>query len=150
MLGRVPGGPPTTGQRGATVDAVLSAWVAAQQAFEIAARTVDPGLPALVATTVGPQLVSVRSLLASLQAAGDIAEGNVDLGTPAVVSLGSTTAVVDACIHDAEIVVSSATGAPVPGVAGEVAFERLTSTMTWVADGWKLSNEQVEVTTCGA
>ncbi len=122
---------------------ILSAWLAAEQAFDTAALTADPSEPDMAATTVPPQLTWARSFLGELRAEDEIAQGTVDYGVPRVVSLGEQQARVRSCVHDAEIVVSASSGQPVPGDLGQVDFELITSTMALADSGWKLSSQQV-------
>ena len=53
-------------------------------------------------------------------------------------------------MHDGEVVVSSVTGRPVPGQAGQVDFELFTSTMEQTDSGWKLATQIVGVGSCHA
>jgi hypothetical protein len=128
---------------------VLSAWIASQQAFENAARTADDSAPELAATTVAPQLPWSESLLLLFRVAKEVAVGPVDLGHPQVITQGPMLATVRACVHDSEVVVSSATGQPVAGVLGRIDYELFTSTMELTPSGWKLANQTVGVEQCG-
>ncbi|MGO8871612.1 MAG: hypothetical protein ACLQPH_09465 [Acidimicrobiales bacterium] len=129
---------------------VASAWESAESAFESAARTAAPQDPGLAATTVPPLLGISRSLLSQMHSAGEVATGPIHLGPPHVTVAGERLAVVTACAHDAEIVVTSVTGRPVPGSLGEVENERFTSTMELTGSGWKLAAQTVEPNPCGA
>jgi hypothetical protein len=129
--------------------AVTSAWMAAEQAFETAALDADPSEPALAATTLPPQLPWSESLLARMRASGEVALGPVQFGPVHVVSLGRSLATVRSCIHDAEVVLDGRTGEPVAGQAGQVDDEVLTSTMEITSGGWKLATQTVvEVNSC--
>jgi hypothetical protein len=129
---------------------ILSAWSAAERAFDTAALTADAAEPALAATMVEPQLDVERSWLASLRAQGQIATGQITFG-PALVRHGPSGAVqVQSCAHDAEIVVSASTGQPVAGIAGEVADELVTATMVSSGGEWKLEAQTVGVGQCAA
>jgi hypothetical protein len=127
---------------------VISAWAAAQAAFEDAARTADPRSPELATTTVAPQLSWAESFLTLVQAAGEFSLGPVSLGRPRVVALGSELATVQSCVYDREVVVSATTRRPVPGVLGQVDYELFTSIMERTAGGWKLANQIVKVGLC--
>ena len=127
---------------------VISAWTAAQLAFENAVRTADATAPELAATTVVPQLAWAESFLTLVRAAGEVATGPVAFGDPRVVSQGPDLATVWACVHDSEVVISAATGRPVAGVLGQVDDELFTSVMERTASGWKLANQSVEVGQC--
>ena len=127
---------------------VVSAWIAAQLAFEDAARTTDATAPELAATTVEPQLSWVESFVTLIRAAGDMATGPVVFGHPLVSPRGPELTTVRACVHDSDVVVSAATGEPVAGVLGQADVESFTSIMEHTTDGWKLANQSVEVGTC--
>ncbi len=129
--------------------AVTSAWMAAEQAFDTAALDADPSEPALAATTLPPQLPWSEALLARMRASGEVALGPVQFGPVHVVSLGRSLATVRSCIHDAEVVLDARTGEPVAGQAGQVDDEALTSTMEITSGGWKLAAQTVvEVSSC--
>jgi hypothetical protein len=127
---------------------IVTAWRAAEGAFETASRTADPSEPALFATTVAPELATMWSYLESLHTAGYIATGPVDHGNSVVLDLKANVATVRTCIWDAEIVVSATTGQHALGVLGTKDFELVTSTMTRTTDGWKLSDQAVGVGKC--
>jgi hypothetical protein len=78
-----------------------------------------------------------------------IARGAVDYGSPRVTALTTGQATVEACVHDAEIVVSAASGRPVEGVLGQVDYELFISTMESTGSGWKLLTQRVEAGRCG-
>ena len=126
----------------------MSSWLAAEHAFDTAALTADADQPDLAATTVAPQLGATQSLLEQMQTSGQIATGVAHYGAPTVRLFGTELAQVTSCLHDAEIVVSAATGQPVPGVLGEVDFELLRSTMELIVGGWKLASQTVGVGQC--
>ncbi len=143
----VPGA--TDGGVAANVTAVVvSSWLAAEHAFDAAALTADPDEPDLAATTVAPQLGATQALLEEMQSSGEVATGDTQYGPPTVRLVGSELAQVTSCLHDAEIVVSSATGKPVPGVLGQVAYELIRSTMELIGAGWKLASQSVGVGQC--
>jgi hypothetical protein len=129
---------------------VISAWLAAEVAFEQAALTADPDEPDLAATTVAPQLAWSQSLLAQMQSSGEVSRGPVDHGHPQILAQRASVATVQSCMHDAEVVVSSVTGQPVPDEAGQVDFELFTSTMVQTDTGWKLATQTVGVDSCHA
>jgi hypothetical protein len=132
----------------ATGAAILMAWRSAQLAFQSAALTADPGEPALTATTVDPQLSFTQALLAGMIASGEESRGPVDLGQPTVVAATSDEATVRSCLHDAEIVVSRASGRPVPGIEGRAADELVVSLMVRTEGVWKLSDQTVRESSC--
>jgi len=135
---------------GATGEEVLSAWMAAQKAFEVAALTADPDEPDLAATTIPPQLdVSVSALIA-MRNAGDVAEDSPTWRVPQVQVGPGGTATVRACLHDSEIIVNEVSHVPVPGILGEVADESFTSSMALTAAGWKLTDQTVRDRSCTA
>lgn len=136
------------GAEGGEAALVVSSWFAAERAFDSAALTADPEQPDLLATTTAPQLGATEALLEEMQADGDVARGVAHYGTPTVRVLSPDLAEVTSCLHDAEIVVNAATGQPVPGVEGEVAFELLRSTMQLLGGGWKLASQTVGVDQC--
>jgi hypothetical protein len=127
---------------------IVSAWLAAQRAFESAALTSDPNEPSLAATTVSPQLEWTRSLLEQMRTTGQIARGIVQYGKPAVVEFEANRAIVQSCEHDAEITVWATSGQPAPGLPGQVDFELFTSTMELTGSGWKLLTQSVGVGQC--
>ena len=129
---------------------VISAWIAAQLAFEDAARTADATAPELAATTVEPQLSWAESFVTLIRAAGDVATGPVAFGDPQVSPRGPGLTTVRACVHDSDVVVAAATGRPVAGVLGQADVESFTSIMEHTADGWKLANQSVEAGKCSA
>lgn len=128
---------------------VISAWVAAQRAFDDAARTADAGAPELAATMVAPQLAWTESLLGLMRAEGEEARGPVSLGDPRVDGPVTDVAVVRSCVHDSEMVFSVATGRAVAGPTGQADYELLTSTMEQADSGWKLETQSVGVGACG-
>jgi hypothetical protein len=139
---------PVSDARSTSVNPVISAWLAAETAFEQAALTADPDQPDLAATTVAPQLAWSQSLLAQMQSSGEVSRGPVDHGHPRVLAQRAGVATVQSCMHDAEVVVSSVTGRPVPGEASQVDYELLTSTMEQTDTGWKLATQSVGVGSC--
>jgi len=129
---------------------IVSAWIAAQQAFEEAARSANPDEPELAATTIPPLLPWSESLLRRMRSAGQVGRGPVQLGRPQVVAQQDGEARVQSCVHDEEIVISAATGVPAPGDPGQVDFLWITSTMQLTSSGWKLATQTVEVGQCHA
>ncbi len=134
----------------ASGEEVLSAWMAAQQAFEVAALTADPDEPDLAATMLPPQLDVSVSALTAMRNAGDVAEDTPTWGVPRVQVGPGGTATVRACLHDSEITVNKVSHVPVPGILGEVADESFTSLMTLSAAGWKLTDQTVRDWSCTA
>jgi len=140
--------PGAEGQRTLVDRQVLSAWLASEQAFHDAALTANPDAPELAATTVQPQLGGREKALAGMRASGEIARGPTDYGSPRVTRLSARQAVIRACIHDSEIVVSASTGQPVPGSLGEIESALLTSEMELTEGGWKLLTQTVAQQEC--
>lgn len=128
---------------------IVAAWRSAQQAFGESALVPDPAEPELSATTVNPQLSFSQALLGGMQASGEVARGRIDLGEPSVVASTSNEATVRSCLRDAEVVVSRATGQPVPGIEGRVADELVVSLMVKTAGEWQLSDQTVREDQCG-
>lgn len=131
-----------------TTSQVLSAWLAAQAAFDTAALTSDADQPDLAATTVDPQLNWSQALLERMKELGQIARGPVNYGKPEVVRISTQSATVTSCVYDAEIVVSVGSGRPVPGIPGQVDHELFQSVMRSTTTGWKLSTQRVGVDRC--
>ena len=131
-----------------TVAVVASAWAAAEEAFRTAARTANPDEPALAATTIPPQLKSTQAYLQRLRETGDIARGPTTVGTPHVVNVSATEAIVHACNYEAEVVITAATGKPVPGEPGRPDFVAFTSTMVLTDTGWKLAAQSTKAGPC--
>ena len=146
------GGSPDASESGvsapAPVSPIVAAWTASQLAFEDAVRTADATAPELAATTVAPQLTWAESFLTLVRAAGEVGTGPVVFGHPRVMMQGPDMATVRVCADDGEVVVSAATGRPVPGILGEADAELFTSVMELTDSGWKLANQSVEVVGC--
>jgi hypothetical protein len=143
----VPGATDGDLARGVTA-VVVSSWLAAEHAFDAAALTADPDQPDLAATTVALQLGATQALLEQMESSGEVATGTTRYGSPTVRLVGSDLALVTSCLHDAEVVVSTATGNPVPGVLGQVDYELIRSTMELIGGGWKLASQTVGVGQC--
>jgi hypothetical protein len=144
----------TTDPLSAVDSSVVEAWRAAETAFFDAESQPDGYESAsLDATWTAPELQTVKGALALQSFQGEIGEGPWDLGRPSVVSIGPneaspTTAVVVSCVHDTQVLVDRATGAPVPGVLGSPDWAGTTSRMTLTLGGtWKLSDEAVSIDT---
>ena len=129
---------------------IISAWLAAEQAFHDAALTSDPNAPELAATTISPILDTVRTSLAQFRTAGDIAKGPSEWGNPHITARGPGKTEVVSCVHDEAIEIVVKTGRPLPGVLGQAAFELVTSIMQSTAAGWKLAGQNVEAGKCAA
>jgi len=127
---------------------VTDAWNAAQMAFHDAALTSDADYPALVATTVNPQLNRIQELFRRELAEGYVAKGPSIFGPARTTPLGSNQATVVSCLHGEEIEINSRTGEPAPGVLGEADYELVTSLMVLTSSGWKLSDQSVVVGGC--
>ena len=131
-------------------EAVISAWLAAEEAFHQAALTSDSADPGLAATMVNPELSVVQSALSKQKELGEIARGPTYYGSPHVTGIGPSSATVMSCVHGEEIVVNALTDVPVAGVLGQSDFELETSTMQLTPDGWKLASQTVDVGQCGS
>ena len=127
---------------------IISAWLAAEQAFHDAALTSDPNAPELAATTIPPILDTVRTSLAQFRTAGDISKGPSFWGSPHITARGPGRTEVVSCVHGEEIEIVSKTGKPVPGTPGQAAYELVTSIMQSTATGWKLAGQNVEAGKC--
>ncbi len=127
---------------------VVTAWLAAQRAFGTAAAHADPWSADLAATTVFPALGQIRGLLIQMYLSGELAKGPVSFGHPRVTPTSATTATVVSCLDDAEVVVSKATGRPVPGPEGVAEVELVNSSMKEINGSWKLWQESVTVGSC--
>ena len=143
-----PSGPTGAWLEGQTSKQVVAAWTAAERSFETAALAADPSEPALVDTTVSPQLETSQAVLQSMRAAGEIARGPTTFGPAVVLVTSARLATVTACGHDAEIVVSARSGQPVAGMPGQVDYVYFTSTMELTSSGWKLADQSVGVGAC--
>lgn len=126
----------------------LSAWLAAERAFETAARTADAQEPALAATTTEPLIATTVRLLERMRAAGEVGRGLMQFGSHRSTMVSSRLALVHACGHDDELVVFVATGRPVPGLLGDFENERIVSLMALTATGWKLADQTVQEAPC--
>src|ERR1700676_2237012 len=100
----------STSEPSTSVGPAISAWVAAQRAFDDAARTADAGAPELAATMVAPQLPWTQALLERMRADGEEARGTVSFVQPRIDMQATDVSVARACGHDNEIVFSVATG----------------------------------------
>jgi hypothetical protein len=125
---------------------VLSAWLAAELAFQDAAVTADANEPALAATTLEPQLGVRRSFFEQMRISGEVGRGPTHYGTPTVTALEGHRATVRACAYDQEIVVSAATGRPVEGELGQADYVAYTSSMELTSSGWKLLTQRTPTT----
>ncbi|HEX7442805.1 MAG TPA: hypothetical protein VF320_02900 [Acidimicrobiales bacterium] len=102
----------------------------------------------MAATTIPPQLKSTQAYLQRLRETGDIARGPTTVGTPHVVNVSATESIVHACNYEAEVVVTAATGKPVPGEPGRPDFVAFTSTMVLTDTGWKLAAQSTKAGPC--
>ena len=139
----------TTSTTVSSTDAgIISAWLAAQEAFHQAALTSDPNEPELAATMIDPLLSNIRSTLTQLGQAGGMGRGPTYYGRPRVTESGNGAATVVSCVHDEEIEISKVTGSPVPGVLGEADYEQYTTTMQETVGGWKAKDQLVTAGSC--
>ena len=143
----------TTGTTAADPQAVvLARWLAAEKA--IVAATYDPAGPAqgaLIDYFVDPELSMLRTYYAAMARDGLTATGDIDHGHPQVKSMTATEAVVVSCKTNRLVLISKATGKPVPGKAGDPTpvLNGVTSTMVLTPGGaWKESTTQVKDGTC--
>lgn len=126
---------------------ILTAWRAAETAFyEAEANPKGLFSPALNDALADPLLLQVKRNLAGDEHAGIIGRGIWDLGQPRVTSLSPnltdpTVAVVESCIHDAQILVFQSSGKPLPGLAGQPDWSGQVSTMVRSGTTWRLSNQ---------
>jgi hypothetical protein len=127
---------------------VLSAWLAAEEAFHEAVLTADPDEPDLAATTLEPQLGVRLAFLEGMRASDEIARGSTDYGSPNVMAMAGSQATVRSCVDDAEIVISLASSRPVAGELGQVDNNEVTSEMGLTPSGWKLITQHVVVGKC--
>jgi hypothetical protein len=138
---------PTSSSTASAPDsAVLAAYRAASNAFVQALATANPNDPALAATMVNPELVSVRANLVGDQQKGIVGRGAVTLH-PKLVRLSSTTATVVDCIYSASELVYQATGKPVPPVTPPE-NDGVNATLVLTGGTWKLSKQTVTEGKC--
>jgi hypothetical protein len=129
-----------------TAAAVLAAYRAASNAFVHALATANPNDPALMATMVDPELVSIRANLVGDQQKGIVGRGAVTLH-PKLVSISPTTATVVDCIYSASELVYQATGKPVPPVT-QPESDGVSATLVLTGGTWKLSKQTVTEGKC--
>jgi hypothetical protein len=138
----------TTASSSPTTKAIVTAWLAAQKAFDTAAITSDANSPDLAVTMISPQLDHVRKNLATFASLGYGARGPTFYGNPKVQDVRDTQAEVVSCVHGEEIEIDLKTGKPVSGVLGRSAYELVKSAMRRTPNGWKLANQSVDVGGC--
>jgi hypothetical protein len=126
--------------------AVLAAYRAASNAFVQALATANPNDPALVATMVDPELVSIRANLVGDQQKGIVGRGAVTLH-PKVTSLSSSTATVVDCAYSTSELVYQATGKPVPPITPPE-NDGVSATLVLTGGTWKLSKQTVTEGKC--
>jgi hypothetical protein len=131
-----------------TTTAVLQAYRAASNAFVHALATANPNDPALAATMVDPELVSIRANLVGDRQKGIVGRGAVTLH-PKLTSLSPTTATVVDCIYSASELVYQATGKPVPPVTPPE-NDGVNATLVLTGGTWKLSEQTVTEGKCAA
>lgn len=130
---------------GQDVAQIASGWLAAERAFESAARSADAYEPDLLATTAAPILATATGYLQHMRASDEIATGPpADLGSPVVAQVSARLATVEDCAYDSEIVVDRLTRRPVSGIAGQIEHERFSSVMERTTTGWELAEQSVE------
>ena len=138
----------TTATTRPTTKAILTAWFAAQKAFDFAALTSDSNSPKLAATMISPQLDHVRKNLAAFASRGYGARGPTYYGNPRVQDQSVGRAEVVSCVHGEEIEIDAKTDEPVSGALGQSAYELVKSMMRRTPTGWKLANQTVAVGGC--
>jgi hypothetical protein len=138
----------TTATTTPTTKAIVTAWFAAQKAFDSAALTSDANSPKLAATMISPQLDHVRTNLGTFSSLGYRARGTTHYSSPRIRNQSSARAEVASCVHDEEIEFVTKTGSPVPGVLGRAAYEQISSVMRKTSSGWKLADQTVTVGGC--
>jgi outer membrane murein-binding lipoprotein Lpp len=126
--------------------AVLAAYRAASTAFVQALATANPNDPALEATMVDPELVSIRANLVGDQQKGIVGRGAVTLH-PKLVSLSATTASVVDCAYSTSELIYQATGKPVPPVTPPE-NDGVSATLVLTGGTWKLSKQTVTEGKC--
>jgi len=136
----------TTTTPNPTDAAVLAAYRAASNAFVQALATANPNDPALTATMIDPELVSIRANLVGDQQKGIVGRGTVTLHAK-LVSLSSTTATVVDCAYSTSELVYQATGKPVPPVTPPE-NDGVSATLVLAGGTWKLSKQTVTEGKC--
>jgi hypothetical protein len=127
---------------------VLQAYRAASSAFVQALATANPNDPALAATMVDPELVSIRANLVGDQQKGIVGRGAVTLH-PRLTSLSPTTATIVDCAYSTSQLVYQATGKPVPPVTPPE-NDGVNATLVLTGGTWKLSKQTVTEGKCAA
>lgn len=132
--------------------AVLHAYQAESAAFLAAVQIPDPAYPGLAATAVNPLLQQVRQSLVYDKEEGIVGRGSVQLLHPHVVSITSSTAVVQDCEYSSLILVYKSTGQPVPNQPGgtKPEYDGIKSTVTLVSGAWKVSAQNGILGSCPA
>ncbi|HZT67401.1 MAG TPA: hypothetical protein VFA11_16550 [Acidimicrobiales bacterium] len=127
--------------------AVLSAYRAAQAAFNQALAQADPAWPALAQTMTGEELQSVRRILVADQMNGIVGRGDVQL-YPRLVSISGDNAVVHDCLYSSSELVYAKTGKPVPPVTPPE-HDGVTAEVQQVApEVWKVATVKVTEGSC--
>ena len=125
-------------------EAVLSAYLAATEAYDDASDPPDPEHPALVATQTGPALEQAVRQLSAYKATGRAGRDrpeSISERRPEVVSVGDAEAVIRDCTIDDGIVVNTQTGEVVNDLVQTFLFEG----HMVIEDGrWKLSSLLIE------
>jgi hypothetical protein len=125
---------------------VLQAYRAASSAFVQALATANPDDPALAATMLDPELVSIRANLVGDQQKGIVGRGAVTLH-PKLASLSATMATVVDCVYSTSELVYQATGKPVPPVMPPE-NDGVSATLVLTSGTWKLSKQTVTEGKC--
>ena len=110
-------------------------------AFEQALATANPNDPALAATMVDPQLVSIRANLVGDQQQGIVGRGTFTLH-PKITSLSATTATVVDCAYSTSELVYQETGKPVPPITPPE-NDGVSATLVLTGGTWKVSKQTV-------
>lgn len=137
----------TTTTLSPTAAAVLTAYRAAQTAFDDAVARADPAWPALAQTMTGTELESVRRILVADQVNGIVGRGSV-LVDPKLFSLGGNEAVVHDCLYSSSELVYAKTGKPVPPITPPE-HDGVSAVLQQVAPGaWKVASVKLTEGTC--
>jgi hypothetical protein len=129
--------------------AIISAYRAAETAFEEAVAIPDPAYPALAATMVDPLLQRVRLNLITDKNNGIVGRGHVQSLRPHVISRSDGKAILLDCTYSTLGAFYSSGGKPVPGSEPVPEYGGVRATLIMVAPGtWKLSDTDVRLGKC--
>lgn len=138
---------PTTTTLSPMAAAALTAYRAAQTAFDDAVARADPAWPALAQTMTGSELQSVRRILVADQLNGIVGRGSVQV-YPKLFSLSGNEAVVHDCLYSSSELVYAKTGKPVPPITPPE-HDGVSAVVQQVAPGaWKVASVKLTEGTC--